>query len=545
MKLEETASLEEPATGSTRSDQFFRTDHLMTSIGGRTARGGVVTMASHGVKFAIGIVATAILARLLSPQDYGLIGMVAVATNFVAMFKDLGLSHATVQRAEISAQQISMLFWVNVTLSIVTMLLMVLLAPAVAWFYGDARLTLITIVTALGFILGGLTVQHEALLRRQMRFMTLSAIALTSMVVGYAVGIAFALNGFSFWSLVFSQLALLATNALLVWIACGWRPGLPRRGSGVRSMLSFGGNITGYATVNYFSKNADTLLIGKFWGPVPLGLYNKASQLVGLPTDQINEPLNSVAIPALSRLADSPDRYRRAYRRMMEKVLLLVMPVVALIVVSSDWLISIVLGAQWEGAGPILVFMGLAGLFQPIISTAGWLLVTQGRGRDMLHWSLLNAPISILSIIVGIPWGAVGVAASYSFARIFVTNPLMYWFVGRKGPVRTGDFYKLLAPFILASSAGICACLAFRHFFNVGNPLVGLAVCGSLIVVTNLLVLLLIPSGRNALADVRSSVLLLRPENNDATLDIHSKLAGERTSRMPAFLSNLKRSTVK
>ena len=155
-------------------------------------------MASHGVKFAIGIVATAILARLLSPQDYGLIGMVAVATNFVAMFKDLGLSHATVQRAEISSQQMSTLFWVNITLSVVTMLLMILLAPAVAWFYGDQRLTMITIVSASGFMLGGLTVQHEALLKRQMRFMTLSAIAFGSMVVGYSVGIAFAWSGSQF-----------------------------------------------------------------------------------------------------------------------------------------------------------------------------------------------------------------------------------------------------------------------------------------------------------------------------------------------------------
>jgi O-antigen/teichoic acid export membrane protein len=547
MELDETSSPEESKqNGSNRSERFFRTDHLMDSLGGRTARGGVVTMASHGMKFAVSIVATAVLARLLSPQDYGMIGMVAVATNFVAMFKDLGLSHATVQRAEISAKQISTLFWVNLTLSIATMILMVLLAPAVSWFYGDSRLTLITIVTAIGFILGGLTVQHEALLKRQMRFMTLSAIALTSMVVGYAVGIGFAWYGFRFWSLVFSQLALLATNAALVWITCGWRPGLPHRGSGVRSMLRFGGNITGYATVNYFSKNADNVLIGKFWGAQPLGLYNKASQLVGLPTDQINEPLNSVAIPALSRLADSPERYRKAYLRMMEKVLLLVMPVVALLIVCSDWLVAIVLGSQWKDAGPILVFMSVAGLLQPIISTAGWLLVTQGRGRDLFRWSLLSAPISVVSIVAGLPWGAAGVAASYSLARIFVANPLMYWFVGRTGPVRTKDFYKLMAPFVLSSTVGIFACLAFRHFFGLGNPLIGLAVCGSLILLTNLLVLLLIPSGRRALADVRNSILLLKPENKDTTLNNQSELLANRTARLPDFLSDpLKRSPVK
>lgn len=476
-------------------------------------------MASHGLKFAVSIVATAILARLLSPSDYGLIGMVAVATNFVVMFKDLGLSLATVQKTEISSRQISTLFWVNLTLSVVTMVLMILLAPAVSWFYGDSRLTMITIVSACGFIVGGLTVQHEALLKRQMRFMTLSAIALASMIVGYSVGIAFAWYGFGFWALVFSQLALLITNAVLVWITCGWRPGLPRRDTGVRSMLSFGGNITAYGAVNYFSKNADNLLIGKFWGPQQLGLYSKAAQLVGLPTDQVHEPVMAVAVPALSRLADSPERYRKAYLRIMEKVLMLVMPAVALLIVSSDWLVSIVLGAQWKEAGPILVFMSIAGLFQPVINTAGSVLVTQGRSRHLLYWSLISAPLSILSILAGLPWGATGVAASYSLTRVFITNPLMYWFVGRSGPVRTMDFYRLLAPFTLASTAGILACLAFRHFFNVSSPVLGVAVCFSLVAAANLLVLSATPSGRAALWDIKNSLLLLRPVRAKAALE--------------------------
>jgi PST family polysaccharide transporter len=522
--------------GSNRSERFFRTDHLMDSLGGRTARGGVVTMASHGMKFAVSIVATAILARLLSPLDYGLIGMVAVATNFIVMFKDLGLATATVQKSQITSEQISTLFWVNLTLSVITMLAMVLLAPVIAWFYGDSRLTLIAIVSAIGFLIGGLTVQHEALLKRQMRFLALSAVALTAMVGGYVVGILFAWYGFGYWSLVFSQLALLTIDAILVWTLCGWRPGLPRRNSGVRSMLSFGGNITGYGTVNYFSKNADNLLIGRFWGAQSLGLYNKAAQLVGLPTDQVHEPVMAVTVPALSRLADSPERYRKAYLRIMEKVLMLVMPVVALLIVASDWLVGIVLGAQWRGAAPILVFMGLAGLIQPVLNTVGSLLVTQGRGRDLLHWSIISAPLSILSIVVGLPWGATGVAASYSLARILITQPLMYWFVGRKGPVRTKDFYKLLMPFVLSSTVGIFACLAFRHFFKLANPLLGLVVCGGLIVMTNLLVLLMIPSGRRALADVRNSILLLKPENKDKTLDSQSELLANRTTRLAELL---------
>ena len=491
--------------------EYFDTEHLTAAIGSRTARGGVVTIVSHGLKFALSIGATAILARLLTPHDYGLIGMVVVFTGFVAMFKDLGLSLATVQRPEITDEQISTLFWVNVTISVAITLLMILLAPLIGWFYGEPRLTLITMVTATGFLFGGLAVQHEALLKRQMRFYALSVIAFASMMIGYLVGIILAWRGAAYWSLVFSQLALLAANTLGVWFVCRWRPGRPRRNTGVRSMLSFGGNITGYALINYVSKNTDSLVVGRMFGPQVLGLYTKAVQLLTLPTDQINEPLATVSIPALSRLADSPERYRQAYLRIMEKVIMVTMPAVMLMLATADWLVLIILGPQWIDSAKILVFMAVAGLFQPVAATGGWLLVSQGRVRDMLRWSLINAPISILSIVAGVPWGVVGVAVSFSLGRILVAIPLLFWFVGRSGPVRMGDFYRLLAPFTGASICALLACITFRRFVPIENPIVGFVACGVIVAVTTPIFLALMPAGRKALADIKNSMLLLLP----------------------------------
>jgi len=345
-----------------------------------------------------------------------------------------------------------------------------------------------------------------------MRFYALSVIAFLSMMIGYVVGIIFEWRGAGYWSLVFSQLALLGSNMIGVWLVCRWRPGRPQRNSGVRSMLSFGGNVTGYAVVNYISKNCDNLFVGRMFGPQPLGLYSKAVQLLGLPTDQINEPVATVSIPALSRLADSPERYRQAYLRIMEKVIMLTMPAVTLMLATSDWLVRIVLGSQWSDTARIFVFMGIAGLFQPVASTGGWLLVSQGRVRDMLHWSLINAPISIVSIIAGLPWGVVGVAASWSLGRILVANPLLFWFVGRKGPVRTSDFYRLLAPFTGASLVSLIACYTFRRFVFIGNPVAGFLVCGIIVAIVMVLVLALMPAGRKALADIKNSIMLLRHE---------------------------------
>ena len=507
----------QPSAAADLSEKHFRTGHLMAAIGGHTARAGMVTMMSHGLKVVLSVVATAVLARLLSPHDYGLIGMVAVATNFVSMFKDLGLSFPTVQQREINFDQISTLFWINVSVSVALIAIMVALAPALSWFYGEPRLTMITIVMAMGFVLGGVAVQHDALLRRQMRFFALSGIALTSMVMSYAVGIIMAWRGAGYWSLVFSQLALLATNAIGVLMLCRWRPGLPKRNSGVMSMVSFGGNITGYAVINYFSKNFDSLVIGKFWGAQNLGLFNKAGQLLAIP-EQVDEPLSSVALPALSRLADSPERYRRAYLRMLDKVMLLTMPAMTLAIVCSDWLVLIVLGSQWTGTARVLALLGIAALFQPVVNSAGWLFLTQGRGRHMLQWSMMNSPISIASILVGLPWGPIGVAASYSLTRLLLVNQLLFWFVGRTGPVRRADFYRHLAPFVLAAMASVLACLAARWLFHLETPIIGIACSAAITAATTLATLWLIPAGRAALLDVKYSILLLRPLGTDSAV---------------------------
>ena len=126
--------------------------------------------------------------------------------------------------------------------------------------------------------------------------------------------------------------------------------------------------------------------------------------------------------------------------------------------------------------------------------------------------SVINAPISILSILAGLPWGVAGVAASWALGRIFVSNPLLFWFVGRKGPVRTRDFYRLLAPFTLASLFSLAACIAFRRFVVISNPLIGVVACGIVVMISTPLVLVIMPAGRKALADIKNSLTLLRPE---------------------------------
>jgi PST family polysaccharide transporter len=185
--------LSEPVGG--KNSAYFKTEHLKSDLGARTIRGSAVTIVTQGVKFVIGMVGTVILARLLTPQDYGLIGMVAVIIGFVSIFKDLGLSSATIQRAEINSVQISTLFWVNIALSLAVMLVCFGIAPLISVFYHEPRLRLITAAYGFGFMLSGLTVQHEALLRRQMRFTALAVTEITALCASVATAVGLALYG--------------------------------------------------------------------------------------------------------------------------------------------------------------------------------------------------------------------------------------------------------------------------------------------------------------------------------------------------------------
>lgn len=500
---------ETPLPPSTDRERHLRTDDLMNDLGRRTARGGAITIFSQGTKFFLSMVGTIILARLLSPEDYGLVGMVAVVTGFIAIFKDLGLSAATIQKAEINSQQISTLFWVNLLVSAGIMLFTIAIAPAIAWFYGEPKLTALTIVYAAGFLLGGLAVQHEALLRRRMRFLALATAEIVALVVSSIVAITMAWNGARYWALVSSQLCLGLIYGLAVWIACGWRPGLPVRNSGVRAMLAFGGNLTGFGVVNYFARNLDNLLIGRFWGPEQLGLYARAYQLLLLPIDQMITPITAVAIPALSRLKDSPDRYRQAYLRLLEKIALLTMPFMVFMIVCSDWLVAIVLGPKWTGVSPIFSLLGIAGLVQPLASTTGWLFVTQGRTHDMFKWGMIGSTITVAGIIAGLKWGAVGVAASYSLTSVIIVIPLLFWFVSRTGPVRMKDFYRTIAPVALGAVCSFGVLLFLKHAVSFGSSLAGLAVSFIVVVATTLTILVLLPQGRSVLLDLKQTITLL------------------------------------
>jgi O-antigen/teichoic acid export membrane protein len=491
-------------------NRHFSTEHLKDDLGRRSARAGAVTLGSQIAKFVISTASTIVLARLLTPQDYGLIGMVAILVNFVIMFQYMGLSTATIQWPELNHQQVSTLFWINMGMSTIIMLVMAALSPLVAWFYQEPRLIGITIGYAIAILITGLEIQHEALLNRQMRFFVLAAIDLASLLIGIGAALVSAWYGAGYWAIVINQLVMAVARAVGVWSACKWRPGLPVRGAGVRPMLSYGGNFTGTNLMIYFSRNLDNTLIGKFWGAQQLGLYAKAYQILLLPIQQISSPVANVAMPALSRLADSPERFRKAYLNIIEKLAMITMPGVVFMIATSDWLVVFLLGPQWIETGRIFMLLGIAAIIQPVSRTCWWLFATQGRAREMFHWSLISGGIAIVSIIAGLPWGALGVAASYAVTDLLLYTPLLFWYVGRRGAIRASDFYRTIAPSVCASVCALIVLAVSRQWLAMIHPaILRLGIAFAITAVVSLIVFAVLPTGRLAIQNFKEIFLLL------------------------------------
>jgi PST family polysaccharide transporter len=409
-------------SAAARAD-IFTFDERRGSLRGRAIRGGAVTGLGQAAKFILRVGSTAVLARLLTPEDYGLVAMTAVVTGFAGMFKDAGLASATVQRAEITHQQISTLFWINVAAGFVIALLLALVSPAVAAFYREPRLIGIMCATAPSFIFGGLTVQHQALLRRQMRFKALAALEIFSMVPGVLLAIILAFLGYGYWSLVGMTLGTSAFNALGAWVALPWLPGWPSRRCGVMPLVRFGGDVLGFNMANYWARQGDNLLLGWCWGPVVLGFYQRAYNLLLMPINQINAPLSAVAVPALSRAQSDPARFNRFFLNALQLAVSSTLPLVLGIAIFADEVVLLWLGRDWMECAQLFRILSIAAAVGAVTNPVGWLLVSLGHTRKYRIMGLVNSTVVVISFVIGLPYGATGVAFSYSMAMLLLTPP--------------------------------------------------------------------------------------------------------------------------
>lgn len=479
------------------TDVFFDAGIIRSDLIRRTAHGGVITLGAQGIKFLFRLLEVIVLARLLTPEAFGLVAMVTVVTGFVGVFRDAGLSLATVQRESVTHSQVSTLFWINVLFSLILALVVAAIAPGLSWLYGEPRLTLITWALAVTFVLTGFSIQHGALLQREMRFGALATIELFSLGSGLACAISAAWLGAGYWAIVLLYLVQASLGAILPWLFLSWTPGRPSRDCGVGSMLAYGGNLSAFRVLNYWGRKSDDLLIGLAWGAGPLGLYTKAYQLLLLPISQLNAPLTNVAVPALSRLQREPEQYRDFYRKALGTVAAVGMPVIAVLLAVSNPLVTALLGSQWTEAVPIFQALGVAAFLGVTNVATGWVYTSLGHVGRQLRWGLFGVPFHVLAILIGFAWGVIGVAIAVSVSRLVIKVPAL-WFCYRGTPVTLGDYWQATGPPTMAAGGALVAGLFASNLLWAGaaSTWPTIAGVGIATLTTYTLILASLPGGR-------------------------------------------------
>ncbi len=490
-------------------DQLFSAGHLKTGLKERAVKSAGITLFAQGIKLALQLGSLAILARLLEPADFGLVAMVTVFTNLALQMMEGGLSMATIQRDQITHAQVSNLFWVNGALGTGLCLLGILISPLVATIYNEPRLTPVMAAMSLTFLIGGLSVQHDAILRRQMRFKAISVIDILSMAAGIIVGISAALAGLQYWALVISPIVMFSTKSILRWLSARWMPSMMSRGSGVRPLLRFGVNLTGANFIGYIATNLTPLAVGYIGDAQSLGLFNRAKMLTSIPSSQMLPPVMNVVQPTLARVASDPVRLRDTITSLMGKLVLGTMFVTLTMAVLADWIVQLFLGPGWDGAVPIFRVLAVFSLVEPIAGFLAVTLVAVGNAKALLHWKAVTLSILIVSIGIGSIWGSFGVVAAYALSGVLIRLPGFLFYASKFLPVTFGEFIKVLIPSAVCAGGTVAMMYGLRQIVPIESPIVGIAVFISVAAAVYLSLCALIKPTRRELVEAFNLLKLL------------------------------------
>ncbi len=435
-----------------------------TPLSVSVARGATFSGGAQLIKLGCQIVSVITMSRILAPADFGIVAMVAPVLALVGMFQDMGLTQATIQRQKITHEEINSLFWINLFVGVFLAVLLILISPLVAAFYKENSTQPLVAAMSLQVVLMALGAQHSAILSRKMQMGKMAVIESIAAVAGLLAAVAWGLIERNFWALFVGGLVTVTVSVCGLWLVSKWRPSMPNLAPASRSLVSFGAGITGFNFANFFSRNLDQIMIGRNWGNLELGFYDRANRLLLFPLQQLTYPLAKVMIPALSRMLEQPDRYKNAYLRVASLLLIIALPGVAVAIAMAGTVIPLALGSQWNDTIVIFQALGFAGILQPLNSPAGWLFISQGRSMDFMRWGIFGALTTALAFWFGLPYGAVGVATAYAIHE-YVRTPLLWLYVGKSGPVRARDVGAAVAPMILGAHASLLALWFLQPLF--------------------------------------------------------------------------------
>lgn len=388
---------------------------------------------------------TIVLARLLVPEDFGVIGMANIYVGLVAMLGEIGLGAALIHRAEASLDELSTVFWASVVVGAALTAASIACAPLAASFFRDPQVGAVIRALSITFVLSALGSVHKVLLNKRLDFRRLARVEIGSVVAYGLVAVATAAGGMGVWSLVAGYAVRAVVEAVLLWAVEPWRPGFAFDRVAFRSLFSFGANVWGFNFVNYARENVDYFVVGRVLGAGSLGLYTFSYNLANLPRKQLGAVVGRVAFPAFARVQDDDPLLCRAYVKIVRCVSLVAFPLLAGLALVAPLFVPVVYGQKWVAAVVPLQLLCGAGALYSLGSTVGSLYLAKGRPDLQLKVGLGAFALLGLAVGLGVRWGIAGVAAgvlAYTLTSLLAGQAFANGLIG----LRMREYVRALVP---------------------------------------------------------------------------------------------------
>jgi O-antigen/teichoic acid export membrane protein len=421
-------------------------------VGIRARRGAAALTTSQLVRQATQFVSVAILARLVAPAAFGVMSMALVVVALLALFRELGLGAAVIREPSLDATFLSTVFWTGLAASLLMATALVALSPLAAGWFGEPLLQPVLIGLAPTFVLSGAALVHQAMLERSMRFGSVAMAEVSSYLVGALAAIGMAIAGAGVWSLVGQTLVQALVSSAILVANARWVPRPEFERSQLKRVARFGGSLMLFNLVNFFSRNADNALIGRYIGSTQLGFYALAYRLMLYPVQTISTAAGRVMYPLLAELRSDREELHRRYLAMLGLIGFAAFPIGFGILAMSDRIVQVLLGAEWAPAAAPLAILAPVAVVQAVVTTIGALYMAEGRTGTMFGWGAMSTVLTVAGFAVGLRYGIVGVAASYLVTTLLLAYPALaipYRLVG----LRIASLLPVLGPSFLAGAA--------------------------------------------------------------------------------------------
>jgi O-antigen/teichoic acid export membrane protein len=468
-----------------KSAEFYFQDHKPSGELGRQAvRGGVVSVVGGYGIGVLQVVSAIVLARLLTPEDFGLVAIITALTNFAPFLIDFGMGDATKQRPKITQGQVSSLFWLSSGVGFAIAVLLAACGPLIASSFGNPRLESVALYSAITFALSGISCQHLSLLRRALQFTTVAKIQFISVLAGVGAAILAAICGLHYWALVLRPMVSAGCLAAGAWLACRWKPGIPVFDDEVKSMIRYGMHVVGFSFVYSLSRSADRIALGLVYQPKEVGFYQNAMTLYDNAITSPLAQLHIVGSAALGKLQSNHAAIQEKYEAALSALAFFVMPASAILSVTGQDLVTILMGEKWRIAGSLMSIIALRGIFQVIEGSQGWLHLSLGRPDRWKNWGIVSAIVQVAAILMGLPFGVTGVAIATVISGAVIAFPAVIY-AGRPAGVGATLLVRAVGRQLVGATFTVAAgwsfqTVALEHFSGLARILLSTSFCASI-----------------------------------------------------------------